>query len=586
LLSPVGQAAVKILTAVLDSRPTYIGDSAGGHSILLAPVGSGSLLCHYHSHVRLPSTTPLTVVHAFAAGGAYGDAMRRACSLVGDVRPVRALNDSFTSFDLSDWLLIADPRYFPREPIDTAILRQSLHGDSRTAVHLMAVRSNPGGTTERVQVDSTGRVRAIQRYYDSRTWSISTGVACSLVPVAALLAAGEPGLAWSSLAELRSALAARGVPTRDVPLPCDVLDLHREDALLRLSEQALHARSRPVRRAASASGPRVIVAPTARLIGPVALQDDVQVEDHACIVGPAVIGSGARVGAGSVVSQCVVAPGVTVQRGTRVSHRAIFDDVFGDLGEAEPPADDPDPNALRQAAVRRGLPVYRTVKGLIDSVAAVAGLVVLSPLMAVIAAAIALESRGGVLYADARETEGGVQFKCWKFRTMFAGANDRQRALLAANEVDGPQFKIEGDPRITRVGRFLRKVSFDELPQLINVALGQMSLVGPRPSPFRENQICVPWREARLSVPAGITGLWQVCREDRTQGDFHQWIYYDLLYVQHMSMAVDLKILLATVLTGGGVGRVPVHWIIPGAVASRDTAAERRDAHGALYDRI
>jgi lipopolysaccharide/colanic/teichoic acid biosynthesis glycosyltransferase len=433
-----------------------------------------------------------------------------------------------------------------------------------------------------VHKDSGGRIRAIQRYYDSRTWTVSTGVACSLVPVAALLAAGEPGLRWTSLSELRSALVSRGIPSHDVPLSCDVLDLHREDALLRLSEQVLHARSRSVRRAFTPSGPRVIVAPTARLIGPVVLQDDVHVEDHACVVGPAVIGAGARVGAGAVVSQCVVAPGVTVQRGTRVSHRAIFDDIFGDFGEMEPAAEDPDPNALRQQVARQGLPVYRTVKGFIDSLAAVTGLVLLSPLMALIAAAIALESRGGVLYADARETEGGNQFRCWKFRTMFAGANDRQRALLAANEVDGPQFKIEGDPRITRVGRFLRKVSFDELPQLINVALGQMSLVGPRPSPFRENQICVPWREARLSVPAGITGLWQVCREDRTQGDFHQWIYYDLLYVQHMSMTVDLKILLATVLTGGGVGRVPVHWIIPEAAVGRNTAAAGRDAHAAL----
>lgn len=576
---------MKILTAILDSRPKYIGDGAGPHSLLLAPVGSGSLLCHYHSHVRLPSTLPLTVVYPFAAGDGYADALRRACSLVGEIRPAQALSDSFTSFDLPDWLLIADPRYFPREPIDPTMLR-GVGGDHGAAVHLMAGRSNLGGATERVQVDSVGRVRAIQRYYDSHTWSVSTGVACSLVPVAALLAAGEPALRWSSLGELRSALVARGIPSRDVPLACDVLDLHREDALLRLSEQVLHARSRAIRRAATPSGPRVIVAPTARLIGPVVLQDDVHVEEQACVVGPAVIGAGARVGAGAVVSQCVVAPGVTVQRDTRVSHRAIFEDVFGDLGEVEPAAEDPDPIAMRQHAARRGLPVYRTVKGLIDSVAAVTGLVVLSPLMAVIAAAIALESRGGVLYADARETEGGTQFKCWKFRTMFAGANDRQRALLAANEVDGPQFKIEGDPRITRVGRFLRKVSFDELPQLINVALGQMSLVGPRPSPFRENQICVPWREARLSVPAGITGLWQVCREDRTQGDFHQWIHYDLLYVQHMSMAVDLKILLATVLTGGGVGRVPVHWIIPQAAVPPDTTAAGRDAHGALLDRI
>jgi lipopolysaccharide/colanic/teichoic acid biosynthesis glycosyltransferase len=106
-------------------------------------------------------------------------------------------------------------------------------------------------------------------------------------------------------------------------------------------------------------------------------------------------------------------------------------------------------------------------------------------------------------------------------------------------------------------------MSLDELPQLFNVLLGQMSLIGPRPSPFRENQCCVPWREARLSVRPGITGLWQVCRHNRPGGDFHQWIYFDLLYVQHMSFSLDLKILLATLVTRGGQSNVPVHRLIP-----------------------
>ena len=134
---------------------------------------------------------------------------------------------------------------------------------------------------------------------------------------------------------------------------------------------------------------------------------------------------------------------------------------------------------------------------------------------------------------------------------------------MATNQMDGPQFKMDRDPRVTRLGRMLRAISLDELPQLLNVAVGQMSLVGPRPSPFRENQMCIPWREARLSVRPGITGLWQVCRHERATGDFHQWIYYDLLYVRHMSPWVDLKILFATVITLGGKGHVPLSWVIP-----------------------
>ena len=124
-----------------------------------------------------------------------------------------------------------------------------------------------------------------------------------------------------------------------------------------------------------------------------------------------------------------------------------------------------------------------------------------------------------------------------------------QRSLTP---LDGPHFKLDRDPRVTRVGRVLRASNIDELPQLFNVLVGEMSLVGPRPSPFRENQVCVPWREARLSVRPGITGMWQVCRHDRDSGDFHQWIEYDLMYVRNLTIWLDLKILLATLVTAGG----------------------------------
>jgi lipopolysaccharide/colanic/teichoic acid biosynthesis glycosyltransferase len=137
--------------------------------------------------------------------------------------------------------------------------------------------------------------------------------------------------------------------------------------------------------------------------------------------------------------------------------------------------------------------------------------------------------------------------------------------------VDGPQFKIDSDPRITRVGQILRKTNIDELPQLFNVLAGKMSLIGPRPSPFRENQICIPWRQARLSVRPGITGLWQICRSNRALGDFHQWIYYDMLYVRHMSPALDLKILAATLITFGGRWGMPVTWLIPARRLYRQT---------------
>jgi lipopolysaccharide/colanic/teichoic acid biosynthesis glycosyltransferase len=180
-----------------------------------------------------------------------------------------------------------------------------------------------------------------------------------------------------------------------------------------------------------------------------------------------------------------------------------------------------------------------------------------------VAILIKLDSRGPVLFSHRRERHGGSEFPCWKFRTMVADAHAQQRELYRQNEVDGPQFKLRHDPRVTRVGRYLRMTNMDELPQLVNVLVGHMSLVGPRPSPFRENQICVSWRRARLSVRPGITGLWQICRDERCGGDFHQWIYYDLMYVRHFSLWLDAKLLAATLLTLGGRWTVPLSWIVP-----------------------
>ena len=199
--------------------------------------------------------------------------------------------------------------------------------------------------------------------------------------------------------------------------------------------------------------------------------------------------------------------------------------------------------------------------------------------------------RGPIFFSDIREGLGGRQFGCLKFRTMLVGASELQRQLKEQGRLDGPHFKMDVDPRLTRAGRWLRAANFDELPQLVNVLRGDMSLVGPRPSPFRENQICAPWREGRLSVRPGITGLWQLCRHDRKAGDFHQWIEYDLLYVQEMSPTLDFKVLAATLLSLGGKYPVPVSRLLRydaaaagpgptgGSTSSPDAARAGRLAH-------
>ncbi len=385
------------------------------------------------------------------------------------------------------------------------------------------------------------------------------------MPVACLLTERE--LRFDSLRELRAALVARGVPARDVAGSGPTFDLTRERELLSMADCVARA-SAESQTTTRWIGPRAAVHESARLIGPVLVHEGSRIGERAIVVGPATIGAGAMIGAGATVVQSVVLPGVDVTAGSVVRRQLVSDIDADEDALGLPRIAVYDPSQVRgfrstvdsEAAPRR---FYPTIKRIVESTLAVIALILLLPLFAVIAALIKLESRGPIFFADPREAVGGKRFRCLKFRTMVHGADALQRTLQAKNQVDGPQFKMDKDPRLTRMGRWIRPCSIDELPQLINVALGQMSLVGPRPSPFRENQTCVPWRQRRLSVRPGITGLWQVCRHDRSDGDFHQWIHYDLLYVEHMSAGVDVKIVLATILTLGGKWCVPLTWIIP-----------------------
>jgi lipopolysaccharide/colanic/teichoic acid biosynthesis glycosyltransferase len=155
---------------------------------------------------------------------------------------------------------------------------------------------------------------------------------------------------------------------------------------------------------------------------------------------------------------------------------------------------------------------------------------------------IKLTSPGPVFFKDTRQGLHGRVFKCLKFRTMKVGAARMQERLRALNQADGPQFMITDDPRLSAVGRFLRETYIDEIPQFVNVLLGQMSVVGPRPSPESENRLCPFWRDARLSVRPGITGLWQMCRTRQPMKDFQEWIHYDIKYVRDLSLKLDLWI--------------------------------------------
>jgi len=180
-----------------------------------------------------------------------------------------------------------------------------------------------------------------------------------------------------------------------------------------------------------------------------------------------------------------------------------------------------------------------------DMVGAIVLLVLLSPLLAAIVLAVKLSSRGPVLYRSIRPGIGQMPFQCLKLRTMHCDAEHHQAALEELNEADGALFKIREDPRLTRVGRFLRRFSLDELPQLINVIRGEMSLVGPRPLPERDFQMLEDWHRKRYLVLPGITGLWQV--SGRSELDFDDLVNLDFIYLERWSLALDLAILLKTV---------------------------------------
>jgi exopolysaccharide biosynthesis polyprenyl glycosylphosphotransferase len=193
------------------------------------------------------------------------------------------------------------------------------------------------------------------------------------------------------------------------------------------------------------------------------------------------------------------------------------------------------------------------VKRSFDIVGSVVLLVVLSPLLAVVALAIWLTSRGPVIYRSRRPGIGGAAFDCFKFRTMRTDAEQLQADLESLNEASGPLFKIRDDPRLTRVGRFLRRFSLDELPQLLNVLRGEMSLVGPRPLPQRDYERLQDWHKKRYLVLPGMTGMWQV--SGRSELDFDELVRLDFLYLERWSVFLDLTILLRTlpaVLRGRG----------------------------------
>jgi lipopolysaccharide/colanic/teichoic acid biosynthesis glycosyltransferase len=184
-------------------------------------------------------------------------------------------------------------------------------------------------------------------------------------------------------------------------------------------------------------------------------------------------------------------------------------------------------------------------KRAIDLAVASTAIVFALPLMGIAAVAIKLTDRGPVFFKQKRAGLGGRPFTIFKFRTMVVGAEKKQAELRGRSDQDGPAFKMKHDPRITRIGRFLRETSLDELPQLLNVIRGDMSLVGPRPLPLHESDRCDIWHRRRLDVTPGLTCIWQV--HGRSKVSFADWVRMDRTYIRARSVWQDLKLMVMTI---------------------------------------
>lgn len=189
--------------------------------------------------------------------------------------------------------------------------------------------------------------------------------------------------------------------------------------------------------------------------------------------------------------------------------------------------------------------LYYFFKRLIDVIGAFLGLVVLSPIILIISILIKLDSNGPILFSQDRVGKDKKVFKMYKFRSMVVNAEELKSKLKEQNEMSGPMFKMKEDPRVTKIGKFIRKTSIDELPQLINVIKGEMSLVGPRPSLPKEVEQFEPWMMERFQVKPGLTCYWQVY--GRNDIDFEDWMKLDIKYVQERNIFIDLKLIFKTV---------------------------------------
>jgi lipopolysaccharide/colanic/teichoic acid biosynthesis glycosyltransferase len=337
---------------------------------------------------------------------------------------------------------------------------------------------------------------------------------------------------------------------RTINIGGTVLDLETETGLLEFYKAELETTGNKYIDYQKSSN----IPETSRCIGKVLLSKDIQVGQNVTIIGPAIVCRNARIQQGAVINASIIGPEVNVTKNRLVNNTILKNTPYNgkipnnDYEKTISPGQNINVLKSTDTTYRRWprLSYVRCIKRIADCVLAAIVLILFAPLMPFIALAIKLNSPGPIFFKDKRQGLHGREFNCLKFRTMIVGAEKIQEKLKSASHVDGPQFKMLNDPRLSAVGAFLRETYIDEIPQFFNVLMGQMSVVGPRPSPKSENTLCPYWRDARLSVRPGITGLWQIYRTRVPMKDFQEWILYDTEYVRNLTFKMDLWICLKT----------------------------------------
>jgi lipopolysaccharide/colanic/teichoic acid biosynthesis glycosyltransferase/carbonic anhydrase/acetyltransferase-like protein (isoleucine patch superfamily) len=452
------------------------------------------------------------------------------------------------------WMVLSSGRFVTH--LNGGLLAQVL---ARTSADAVAVAARPDlqAYHERIRLTGRGELVGYRRLYRDCVEPMPTPADWPhhlLVrdrAIEPLLADGMPRDFSTWLERCREG----GLTIQAVAIGGLALDVESEAGLMTLCRSVLaHASQCRMKTGVvdgtlvSSDRPAPGVSPAARFVGPVLLGEGVLVEPNAVVIGPAVLCDHSVIRSGAIVDSCIVGAEASVESSQVVTQAVVANGTLRDASAAMARR----PLALPRESAYDGdkaafcaWPRFSYAgwpKRVADVVAATVVLILFAPIIPFIALAIKINSPGSVFYADKRQGLHGKRFNCLKFRTMRVDAAEMQDKLRFVSEVDGPQFKMADDPRISAVGRFLRETYLDEIPQFFNVLCGQMSVVGPRPSPESENTLCPSWRDARLSVRPGITGLWQVRRTREPLRDFQEWIYYDTQYIKDLSLKTDLWI--------------------------------------------